>query len=519
MSAERISMRQIREALRLAHEAKLGRNQISKALGLSKCAVSAYLKRAAKAELSWPLPAELDDAALERRLFPAQKAASQCVFAPLNFEDLLNELKMPGVTLQLLWEEYQGANPGGAYQYSQFCFHFRQWQDRLKVTMRQVHKAGEKMFVDYVGPTVEVIDAKTGEVREAQIFVAVLGASNYTFAEATWTQNLHDWVSSHERAWMFFGGVSEVTVPDNLKSGVTIAHRYDPELNSTYWALAEHYGTVVIPARPYKPRDKAKVEAGVLVVERWIIARLRHQQFFSLGELNEAIRKLLVSFNTRPFKKIAGCRLSQFEILDKPVLKPLPGTPFEFFHQQDVRVGFNYHIEIEGHHYSAPWTLAKRVLKARITARTVEFLYQGRRVVLHQRSYHKGLYTTVDEHMPDAHRAQTEWNPGRFLNWAKEIGPNTVKVTQGILNTPRHVQQAYKYSLGLLNLSKRYGRPRLEAACERAICLKADNLRSVEKILKSGFDSQPLPPTFTQEEMFEKFSQHTNLRGADYYAA
>lgn len=289
-------MRQIREVLRLAYEAKLGRNKISKALGLSKCAVSAYLKRARKAELPWPLPAEIDDANLERRLFPAQKPATQCVFAPLNFEYLLEELKMPSVTLQLLWEDYQAANPGGAYQYSQFCFHFREWQNRLKVTMRQVHKAGEKMFVDYAGPTVPVIDARTGEVKYAQIFVAVLGASNYTFVEATWTQNLHDWVSSHERAWTFFDGVSAVTVPDNPKSGVTIAHRYDPELNSTYWALAEHYSTVVIPARPYKPRDKAKVEAGVLVVERWILARLRHQQFFSLAELNEAIRKLLVSF-------------------------------------------------------------------------------------------------------------------------------------------------------------------------------------------------------------------------------
>ena len=261
-------MRQIREVLRLAYEAKLGRNKISKALGLSKCAVSAYLKRARKAELPWPLPAEIDDANLERRLFPAQKPATQCVFAPLNFEYLLEELKMPSVTLQLLWEDYQAANPGGAYQYSQFCFHFREWQNRLKVTMRQVHKAGEKMFVDYAGPTVPVIDARTGEVKYAQIFVAVLGASNYTFVEATWTQNLHDWVSSHERAWTFFDGVSAVTVPDNPKSGVTIAHRYDPELNSTYWALAEHYSTVVIPARPYKPRDKAKVEAGVLVVER-----------------------------------------------------------------------------------------------------------------------------------------------------------------------------------------------------------------------------------------------------------
>ena len=513
-------MRQIREVLRLMHEVKLGRNQIAKALGMSGCAVSAYIERAAKAEISWPVPDDLDDAALERRLFPAQKAASQCVFAPLNFEYLLTELKKTkGVTLQLLWEEYQGAHPEGAYQYSQFCFHFREWQNRLKVTMRQIHRAGEKMFVDYCGPTVPVIDKDTGEVKDAQIFVAVLGASNYTFVEATWSQNLHDWISSHERAYAFFGGVTEVTVPDNLRSGVTFAHRYEPELNVTYWAMAEHVGTVVIPARPYRPRDKAKVEAGVLVVERWIIARLRHQQFFSLGELNEAIRKLLVFLNNHPFKKIKGCRLSHFETLDKPALKPLPTTPFEFFHQENVRVGFNSHVEIDDHHYSAPYTLVKKELKARITARTVEFLYQGKRVALHSRSYNKGLYTTVGEHMPTGHQAQMEWNPGRFLNWARDIGPNTLRVTQEILAKPFHVEQAYKTNLGLLSLSKRYSRPRLEAACERAIHFKTYSCRSVETILKNGFDTQPLPPTLTQEELFEKFSHHPNLRGADYYAA
>ncbi|MGH7442833.1 MAG: Mu transposase domain-containing protein, partial [bacterium] len=328
-----------------------------------------------------------------------------------------------------------------------------------------------------------------------------------------------DWVSSHERAFNFFGGVTAIVVPDNLKSGVTMAHRYEPELNSTYRAMAEHCGTVVIPARPYKPRDKAKAEVGVQVVEQWIIAALRHRQFFSLGELNEAIRQRLELLNKHPFKKIAGCRRSQYEQLDKPALKPLPATPFEFFHIEKTRVGFNYHCDIDGHHYSAPWTLAQQHLEARITARTVELLYQGKRVALHPRSYTTEPYVTVKEHMPEAHRAQQEWHPGRFLNWAQTFGPNTVRVTQEILTKFKFVEQSYKSNLGLLSLSKRYGGARLEAACARAVHFKTFSCRSVESILKSGFDSQPLPEAPIQEDLLEKFADHTNLRGADYYAA
>jgi transposase len=518
MPGEKISMRRIREVLRLKHEAKLGRNKIAKSTGLSQGAVSNYLRNANRAGLSWPLPEGLDNAALDRLLFPPQKPANQCVFAPLNFQDLNTELRKPSVTLQLLWEEYQGANPRGSYGYSQFCHLFRQWQMRLNVTMRQVHKAGDKMFVDYAGQTVPIINPATGEIRDAQIFVAVLGASNFTFAEASWTQNLQDWIASHQRAFTFFGGVAALLVPDNLRSGVHKADRFEPDLNATYWAMAAHFGTTVLPARVYKPRDKAKVEAGVQVVQRWILARLRHQQFFSLGELNEAIRKLLVLLNTRPFKKVDGCRQSLFESLDKPALKPLPATPFEFFLLKKVRVGFNYHIQIAGHHYSAPYVLVKKELEARITARTVEFLYKGNRVALHPRSNVQNAYTTVREHMPQRHQAYMDWTPGRILNWANTIGVSAVKVTHHLLESRAHEAQAYKSCLGLLSLSKSYGPTRLEAACLRALALKNCSYRCVSTILENGFDSQPLPRTHSQEDLFESFANHPNLRGPDYYA-
>jgi transposase len=518
MPAEKISMRRIKEVLRLKYESQLGRNQITKALGLSQGAVSQYLYRASRAGLSWPLPEGLSDPALEALLFPPQKPAAQCAFAPLNHQYLNDELHRPNVTLFLLWEEYKAAHPQDGYGYSQFCHLFRQWQARLQVTMRQVHKAGDKLFVDYAGQRVEIIDPKTGEIREAQVFVAVMGASSYTFAEATWSQKLPDWIASHQRAFAFFGGVPALLVPDNLRSGVDKADRFEPELNSTYWAMGAHYGCAVLPARPYKPRDKAKAEAGVQVVQRWILASLRHRQFFGLGELNQAIRELLVVLNSRPFKKLEGCRQSQFEKVDKPALKPLPREPFEFFYLKKVRLGFNYHVELDHHNYSAPYQLVKKELEARITARTVELLNKGVRVALHPRSFVAKAYTTAKEHMPPAHRAYMEWTPGRFLNWAGTMGPGVVQMVHHLLEGREHEAQAYKSCMGLLHLAKKYSPSRLEAACQRALHLKTHTYRCVLNILESGFDSKPLPPSSAQEELFEAFVQHTNLRGSGYYA-
>jgi transposase len=381
--------------------------------------------------------------------------------------------------------------------------------------MRQVHKAGEKLFIDYCGPTVPVVDGSTGEIHQAQVFVAVLGASNYTYAEATWSQNLPDWIASHQRAFRFFGGVSELLVPDNLRSAVTKACRYVPEPNETYQELARHYGTAILPARPYKPKDKAKAEVGVQVVERWILARLRHHTFFSLAELNQAIDELLADLNERPFQKLPGCRRSAFELLDQPTLKPLPAVPYEYAEWKQAKPGIDYHVEVEKHYYSVPHRWVGHVLNVRATATTVEVFHKGQRVASHPRA-HKGGFSTLSEHMPKAHRQHREWSPGRFLNWAKEIGPCTLEVVKRQLENRPHPEHGYRSCLGLLSHARRYSKPRLEAACERALQIHSPSYRSVTSILKQGLDQQPLPED-EDEEVQGELPLHTNVRGSGYY--
>ncbi len=359
MSALPISMRKIKEVLRLKFDAGLSQHQIAAALKISPGVVNKYLKAAQAASLTWPLPDDLSETQLRRKLFPPD-AALQPAFAQPDFAAVHQELKRKGVTRQLLWKEYAEANPDNHYKLTQFCFYYQQWRSRLKLSMRQTHFAGEKMFVDYAGPTVPVTNPVTGAIYQAQIFVAVLGASNYTYAEATLSQKIHDWINSHVRAFEFFQGVPQLVVPDNLKSAVTRADRYEPTLNRSYQEMIEHYSTVALPARPYKPRDKAKVEVAVQVVERWILARLRHQTFYSLDDLNQAIRNLLDDLNNRPFKKLPGTRRSQFEALDKPALQPLPSERYQFSEWQRARVHIDYHVEVLGHYYSVPHPLVSR---------------------------------------------------------------------------------------------------------------------------------------------------------------
>ncbi len=379
--------------------------------------------------------------------------------------------------------------------------------------MRQTHRAGEKLFIDYCGATVPIVDGSTGEIRQAQVFVAVLGASNYTYAEATWTQGLAEWIASHQRAFRFLGGVSELLVPDNLLSGVTKACRYAPEPNKTYQELARHYNTAILPARPYKPKDKAKVEVGVQVVERWILARLRHHTFFSLAELNQAIRTLLVELNERPFQRLPGSRKSAFESLDKPALKPLPHTPYEFAEWKQVKAGIDYHVELDRHYYSVPHRWVGHLLDMRSTATLVEVFRKSQRIASHPRS-HKGGFSTLAEHMPRSHRAHQQWSPGRFLNWAKDIGPATLEVVKRQLRDLPHPEHGYRRCLGLLSHARRYSKPRLEAACERALAIHSPSYRSVTSILKQGLDQQPLPQ---DEAVQEELPLHANVRGPGYY--
>jgi len=420
------------------------------------------------------------------------------------------ELKRKGVTLFLLWQEYKAVYPDG-YQYSRFCELYRAWASKIDVSMRQTHKAGEKLFVDYAGQSLPITNPETGEIREAQVFVATLGASSYTFAEVTWTQTLPDWIGSHTRAFAFFGGASEILVPDNLKSGVTTPCRYEPGLNRTYMDLASHYGTAIIPARVYKAKDKAKVESGVLVVGRWILARLRNRTFFSLGEANTAIVELLTQLNDRPFQKLPGSRREMFETLDKPALKQLPASPYTYAEWKKARVNIDYHIEVDGHYYSAPYQLIKQSLDVRTTAHTVECFHKGKRVASHRRSFHKGKHTTVTEHMPKAHQEYAEWTPQRLVRWAASFGPNTSGVVEAIMRKRVHPQQGFRSAL--LRLGKQYGQKRLENACERALATGATSYKSVASILKANLDKQPVQETFEDAEPIE----HGNIRGAGYY--
>ena len=512
MSAKRLSMRKVKEVLRLKWECSLSNRQIAKSCSIGRSSVAEYLRRAEEAGLCWPLSEDLDEAELDQRLFPPPPAIPSEIRPQPNWAEIHRERKRKGVTLFLLWQEHKEAHPEG-YQYSWFCKQYQAWTGKLDVVMRQNHRAGEKMFVDYAGQTVPMVDQNTGEIRQAQIFVAVLGASNYTYAEATWTQSLPDWVSSHVRAFEFFGGIPEIVVPDNLKTGITKACRYEPDLNPTYQEMATHYGCAVIPTRVRKPKDKAKVEGGVQLVERWILARLRNITFFSLHELNTAIQKLIKKLNARPFQKLPGCRHCLFESLDKPALKPLPAQPYVYAEWKKARVNIDYHIELHGHYYSVPYQLVQHQVDVRVTFQTVEIFHKGRRVSSHRRSHHKGSHTTVKEHMPRAHQRYAEWTPERLVRWAAKNGPCTARLIENILVSRPHPQQGFRSCLGIMRLGKEYGQQRLEAACARALAIGGLSFKSTQSILKAGLDRRPLLEPNQEAPPI----RHANIRGPQYY--
>lgn len=503
-------MRKIHEVLRLHFEQGRSKREIARVINVSPTTVSDYLARAKLAGLSYPLPPEVDDAALERRLFPPSDPSSVRRPAPA-WANVHQELRRKGVTLELLWQEYKAEQADG-FQYSAFCEHYRRWRQGLSLSMRQTHTPGEKLFIDYAGQTVGVIDGSTGEIRQAQVFVAVLGASNYTYLEATWSQQLPDWIGSHVRALEFFGGCTELWVPDNLRSGVSKAARYEPDINPTYHDLAEHYGVAVLPARARRPKDKAKVENGVLVVTRWVLARLRHQRFFSLNELNRAMRLLLEDLNQRPFKKLPGCRASAFAEMDQPALRALPARRYEYAEWKVARVGPDYHIDVDGHYYSVPCQHARAQVDVRVTKATVEIFLRGRRIASHASSSFKGRHTTINAHMPAAHREVAGWNAETLTAKAASVGPRCAVLFERLLHQRQHPQQAYRSCLGVLSLGQKYGIARLEAACARALKHNAVSYKSVQAILKNGLDLQP----HTIQRSLE-LPEHDNLRGATYY--
>jgi transposase len=507
-------MRNIKEILRLKLECGLSHERIGRALGLSKGVVSKYVVRAQIAGLDWAAVAGLDEVQVAARLCPPV-AAVRGERAAIDLPWVHRELRRKGVTLQLLWQEYRQAHAEVAtYQYTQFCQRYHDYAGTLRRSMRQVHRAGEKLFIDYAGQTVPVVNPDTGEVRRAHIFVAVLGASNYTYACATAGETQVDWLRGLGQALQFLGGVPALVVPDNPRALIKNPDRYEPELNRATQACAEHYGMAILPARPRKPQDKAKVEVGVQVVERWILARLRHQVFFTLSALNLAVAELLVELNARPFKKLPGHRREWFETLDRPALGPLPEQPFEVARFKVCRVNIDYHVDIDGHYYSVPHALVRREVEARVTETTVEIVHGGRRVASHVRSMIAGRHSTLAEHMPAAHRAHLDWTPARFRRWAGDIGPATEQLVEHLLTHKPHPEMGYRSCLGLLSLARRFGNARLEAACARALAIGSRTRRSVLSILQGGLDQQPLPaaaaPAWTSPE-------HDNLRGATYY--
>lgn len=508
-------MRDAKEILR--QKWLLGRSHraAAESLGVSAGAVGETVRRARAAGLTgWPAVDDLAPSELEARLYPSSAAltrpAPDCAW-------IHRERRRPGVTLELLHLEYLERQPGG-YQYTQFCEHYRHWLGQRGVTMRQVHIAGEKTFVDYSGKRPCIFDPKTGERIDVELFVAVLGASNYTFAEATLTQRGPDWIGSHTRAFAYFGGVTAATVCDQLRSGVSVPCRYEPGIQRTYEEMAGHYGTTVLPARPMHPRDKAKVEVGVQVTQRWLLARMRNETHFSLESLNDRIAELLEELNDREMRVYKATRRQLFEQLDRPALKPLPAARFIYGEWKTVTVNIDYHVEVEGHYYSVGHEHLGDRLDARVSAATVEIFCDAERIASHARSFQRGRHTTVAEHMPAAHRAHLEWSPSRIINWARTIGPNTAALVEAILADRPHPEQGYRSCLGILRLGKRYGDARLEAACARASAARARSYRSVDSILRHGLDRAPaLAPTDEPARPAPTDTNHENVRGPTYY--
>ena len=505
MAQERLSLRKIREILRLKFEAQLTDLAISQAVGVARSTVQACLCRARSAGVSWPLPAEWAEVTLRARLYPPSEPRARRPRP--DFATVHAELQRPGVTRLLLWQEYKAAHPQG-WQYSVFCEQYRRWLATQDAVLRQAHAPGEKLFVDYAGQTVPVVDRHTGEARPAQIFVAVLGCSNYTFAEATWTQALPDWLGSHVRALEFIGSVPAAMVPDNLKTGVLRAHRYDPDINPAYQDFAEHYGVAILPARVRKPRDKAKVEGGVLIVERWILARLRHQTFFSLGELNAEIARLLNELNRRPFKKLDGCRQSRFEELERSALRPLPARAYEFARWKQAKVHPDYHIEVEHAYYSVPFTLIHARVEVRLTDTTVEVFHRGKLVAAHPQAHRRGEFVTLPAHRPEKHQAVIEQSHARLLERAAAVGPATADLIRVQARLKRHPEQTLRAAQGILRLAADFSPAQLEVACARALELHTYSYRAVRALLMAPSMAPaqvPLLPT------------HANVRGPEYF--
>lgn len=535
MPTKRLLMRRIRDVLRLKLAQGLSERAIAAFLGLSKGSVNNYVTRARQAGLAWPLPDGLGDDSLELLLFPDEKSLPSPERPVPDWSIVDREMRKPGVTRTLLWQEYREQHPHG-FGYSWFCDHFEAWKGRVRPSMRQTHVGGEKVFVDFAGDTIDIVDPGTGEVHAAKLFVAAsrrrrainswrtfgaTGASSYTYAEAVASEGLEDWIGAHTRMFTWLGGVPKIVVPDNLKSAVIKPDRYDPGLNRTYAEMAEHYGTAILPARVRKPKDKSKVEVAVQIAQRWIVvpkarlwrdARLRNRLFFSLAELNVAIRPLLDDLNTRIMRDYGASRADLFATLDRPNLQPLPADPYVFARWKRARVAPDYHVEVDLCWYSVPSSLIRELVDIRVTRSTVEVFRKGTRVASHARDPGRRSHVTVPDHMPSSHRRYAEWTPGRMLSQAEKLGPSVAAFCQIVMEGRPHPEQGFRTCMGVLALAKSYDAERLDAACRRGIAIKARSVSSIRSILKTGLDQ-----AFLEPETDELPLQHPNIRGQNYY--
>jgi transposase len=507
-------MRKIKEILRLHFEQKLGQRQIARSINTSQSTVHEYLARMKAAGLAWPLGPEWDEERLEQALFPPGNTPARTPQrAQPDFTHVREQLeKHRDLTLELLWEEHREQHPDG-YSYSRFCKLYRVWKKRQDVVMRQDHRPGEKLFLDWAGATIPV-HQPDGSIRPAALFVAALGASSYTYAEAVGDQQMANWLKVQMNAFEFCGGVPRMLVPDNTKTGVTRASIYEPDLNPTYQEFAAHYKVAVMPTRPRKPRDKAKVESAVQVVQRWIVMRLRGRRFFSVAQINEAISGLLTQLNNRPFRKRRDeSRTSLFAKLDKPELQPLPAARYDLSQWAQARVNIDYHVAFDGNWYSVPYALTGEAVEIRSTPATVEIFHRGKRVASHLRSRERNKSVCHNEHRPKSHQAHLEWPPSRMIDWAARTGLHTAQLVRRILESKPHPEMGYRACLGIIRLASKYSPLRVEQAAERALLTGAVSYQSVKSILRSGLDSQPpvssVPPRLSPE--------HENLRGPQYF--
>jgi len=507
-----MTVQDIRTMLRLKHERGLSIREIAQRLKLSKTTVATYLHRAQEADLDiWPLPAGRDDdATLQATLFQRAGRPPRDVTEP-NWTYVATELKRKGVTLFLLWEEYRADHPEG-YGYTWFCTRFKEFERRVNPRFRNTHEAGAVMQTDYAGHTIPVFDPISGQSQEAQIFVAVLGASNYTFAWASLTQRLPDWVDAQTRAMTFFGGVSKSIVCDNLKAAVVKPVWFEPSLTATFEAMAVHYDTTILPTRPRRPRDKAKVEGAVLIVERWILARLRNQKFFSIEALNVAIAELLEDLNNRPMRRIGRSRKDLYDAIERPALHPLPDTPFEYAEWKRAKVHPDYHIEVLRNFYSVPYKLIGQQVEVRLTLRTVEIFHKHERVAVHRRRSDRTGHSTIKAHMPKAHQRHGATTPETLIKRAAKVGYHTAVLVERLMRDRPHPEQGYRSAMGVLSLQRRFGPDRLEAACDRALHVDTISYKSVQSILAKGLDKAPPSP-----DPVGPTPHHENIRGAGYY--